>query len=255
MPQNKPVKAPIIVALDTPDLSVALAWIYAAKPHVAGVKCGLEFFVANGPQGVARVAREGLPVFLDLKFNDVPNTMAAAVRAAQPLNPALMTVHASSDSTGMEAAMKAARQARDDAGMTTKLLAVTVLTSFNEESLKRVGQQGPIPDQVQRLADLAQDSGMDGFVCSAWEAEMLRERCGKKMTLVVPGVRPAGAAVQDQKRVATPEDAFRAGANYIVVGRPITGSKNLREAAADMAASVQHVLPGKRRRIAPAYAS
>ncbi len=218
----------VFVALDTPHMDGALALAGSLAGLVGGIKLGKAFFTANGPQGVERIAATGLPVFLDLKFHDIPNTVADAVRAALALAPVMLTVHAS----GGAAMMRAAADAAGEAGTNRPLvLGVTVLTSLGTDDLAATGRTGPVPDQVMRLARLAQASGLDGVVCSAREAAALRAECGTKFTLVVPGIRPAGAAAGDQKRTATPAEAIAAGADYLVIGRPVTGAGDPAQAA------------------------
>ncbi|MCH7693702.1 MAG: orotidine-5'-phosphate decarboxylase [Proteobacteria bacterium] len=218
----------VFVALDTPDMDGALSLAGSLAGVVGGIKLGKAFFTANGPQGVRRAAAAGLPVFLDLKFHDIPNTVADAVRAALSLAPVMLTVHASGGAAMMRAAADAAREAGANRPL---VLGVTVLTSLGAEDLAATGLAGPVPDQVMRLARLAQASGLDGVVCSAREAAALRAECGAGFTLVVPGIRPAGAAAGDQKRTATPAEAIAAGADYLVIGRPVTGAGDPAQAA------------------------
>jgi orotidine-5'-phosphate decarboxylase len=222
---------PIFVAIDTPDLGRALALARAVKPHVGGLKVGLEFLTAQGPDGVRAIAELGLPVFADTKFHDIPNTVAGAAREIAKLGIAIFNIHAS----GGEAMLCAARQAAPD----VKLIAVTVLTSLDEKDLDAVGQKGPAADQVVRLASLAQRSGLDGVVCSAWEIAPLRQALGPDFLLVVPGIRPAGSDLADQRRVMTPRDAARAGADILVIGRPISAAADPAEAARAIAASLE----------------
>ncbi len=218
----------VFVALDTPDMDGALSLAGSLAGLVGGIKLGKAFFTANGPQGVKRAAAAGLPVFLDLKFHDIPNTVADAVRAALALAPVMVTVHAS----GGAAMMRAAADAAGEAGTNRPLvLGVTVLTSLGADDLAASGVAGPVPDQVMRLARLAQASGLDGVVCSAREAAALRAECGAGFKLVVPGIRPAGAAAGDQKRTATPAEAIATGADYLVIGRPVTGADDPAQAA------------------------
>lgn len=222
----------IFVALDTTDIERAVALADRLKGVVGGVKLGKEFFTANGPQGVKRVSAVGLPVFLDLKFHDIPNTVAGAVRAASALKPFMLNVHASGGAAMMKAAVEAAAEAGDDRPL---MLAVTVLTSLDDGDLKATGVASAVSEQAARLALLAKDCGMDGVVCSAFEAGMLRQRLGSDFKLVVPGVRPDRASGDDQKRVMTPLEAVNAGADYLVVGRPITGAVDPRKAAEEIA--------------------
>jgi orotidine-5'-phosphate decarboxylase len=207
---------PILCAIDTQDRARAEALIAATAGAVGGVKLGLEFFAAHGPEGIRKAAGGQKNVFLDLKLHDIPNTVAGAVKSALTLDPLLLTIHCS----GGPAMMRAAAEARGSAR--TKIVGVTVLTSLDDNDLTAVGQSAPAAAQVKRLALLAQASGLDGVVCSPQEVAMLREACRKDFLLIVPGIRPAGAAVGDQKRVQTPRDAIAAGADYLVIGRPIT---------------------------------
>lgn len=219
------------VALDTADVEVALAWARAVSGAGAGLKLGLEFFAANGPAGVARVAALGAPLFLDLKLHDIPATVVGAVRGAAQLKPMLLTVHASGGRAMLEAAAAAAREAPQPRPL---VLGVTVLTSLAEDDLAAVGQRGPVAEQVLRLAALSEACGLDGVVCSPREVAELRRRCGSDFRLVTPGVRPAWAVHDDQRRVATPAEAVLAGADHLVIGRPIL-------AAADPAAAARRV--------------
>ena len=221
----------ILVALDTPDLARAKALATALSGLVGGLKIGKEFFAAHGPQGVREVAG-GQALFLDLKFHDIPNTVAGALRAAVDLEPRIVTVHASGGQAMMAAAAEAVRDAAAARGIQRpRLIGVTVLTSLDDADLDAVGQRGPATDQVLRLARLAQDSGLDGVVCSPREIAGLREALGPDFLLVVPGIRPDWAAKGDQKRVTTPIEALAAGADYLVIGRPITGAEDPAAAA------------------------
>lgn len=226
----------ILVALDTTDVERAFALGRAVRGLVGGVKLGKEFFTAHGPQGVRRVAELGLPVFLDLKFHDIPNTVAGAVRAALPLRPFMLNVHGSGGAAMMRAAAAAAREVPPEAR--PLVLAVTVLTSLGDEDLASVGVAGSAMDQVTRLARLAQESGLDGVVCSAREVAVLREVCGPDFKLVVPGIRPAWSTTDDQKRVVTPGEAVARGADYLVIGRPITGAVDPGQAAERISAEL-----------------
>ena len=212
----------LFCAIDTQDLAAATELAGGLKGVVGGVKLGLEFFGAHGASGVAAVAACGLPVFLDLKYNDIPNTVAGAVRTTALFRPTLMTVHASGGPAMLRAAMAAAFRIADQDGHRPRVVAVTVLTSFDEDDLGAIGMSGPIPDQVRRLADLAQGCGLDGVVASAHEIDGLRAQCCGDFMIVVPGIRPAWSAADDQKRVIAPAEALRKGADVLVVGRPIT---------------------------------
>jgi orotidine-5'-phosphate decarboxylase len=230
-----PDRNPILCAIDTPDPARARALVAATAGAVGGVKLGLEFFVANGPAGVRHVVDGEASVFLDLKLHDIPNTVAGAVRSAALLEPLFLTLQCAGGGAMMRAAAEAAAQAASGGGRRMKLLGVTVLTSLDDGDLDATGQRGPVADQVMRLARLAEDSGLDGIVCSPHEVAMLRARCRPDFLLVVPGIRPAGAAAGDQKRVLGPRAALDAGADHLVIGRPITE-------AADPAAAARAIL-------------
>ena len=224
--------AGLIAALDTADADQALAWAEALTPHCGMLKLGLEFVLAQGPPGVR--AMTGRPLFLDLKLHDIPNTVAGAVRAVLPLRPQMLTLHAGGGSTMIEAARHAADTV-DDAPI---LLAVTVLTSLDSSALHATGVAGGPRQQVLRLARLALGAGAHGLVCSAHEVSMLRDALGVGPVLVVPGIRPPGSVAGDQARIMTPRQAVDAGADWIVVGRPITGSADPAAAAAAIAAQI-----------------
>lgn len=223
----------LIVAFDTTDLARAASWAKATAPHVGVFKLGLEFFLANGAAGVRAIG--GRPVFLDLKLHDIPNTVAGGVRAVLDLRPKMLTIHASGGAAMIEAARRAADTAGADRPM---ILAVTVLTSLDAAALAATGVLDQPADQVLRLARLALSAGADALVCSPLEVAMLRASLGPEAVLVVPGIRPAGAATDDQARTMTPAQAVAAGANWIVVGRPITGAIDPGAAAAAIADSV-----------------
>lgn len=213
----------IFVALDTPDLDRAHTLAMRVRHHVGGVKLGLEFFAANGPAGVRAMEEIGLPVFLDLKLHDIPNTVAKAVQALAPLAPAVLTVHAGGGRAMLEDAKAAAHP-------DTKVVAVTMLTSMDESDLLATGVAGSAHDHVLRLAGLAQEAGLDGIVCSGAEVRAAKA-AWQKGFFVVPGVRPANGDAGDQKRVVTPRQALDDGASILVVGRPITQATNPDEAA------------------------
>jgi len=227
---------PILLAIDTTDAARAAALIAAAGPHVGGIKLGLEYFCARGPEATAKAAA-GKFLFLDLKLHDIPNTVASAVRAVAPLAPDLLTIHASGGSAMIQAARAAAEQ-NAAGGKRTKLIGVTVLTSLDEADLEAIGQRGGTRDQALRLAALAQANGLDGVVCSPREVGALRAECGPDFVLVVPGIRPAGAELGDQKRVMGPPEAVAAGATHLVIGRPITAAPDPAAAARAIAASL-----------------
>ena len=223
----------IIVALDTTDPDRAQAWARATAPHVGLFKLGLEYFLANGAAGYRAV--EGRPIFLDVKLHDIPNTVAGGIRAILPLAPRMVTIHAQ----GGAAMIRAARDAAETAGASRPMiLAVTVLTSLAQADLHAIGVPATPQDQVMRLARLAVEAGADGLVCSPLEVAALRQALGPDVPLVVPGIRPAGAAAGDQSRTMTPEEAVAAGASWIVIGRPITGAADPGAAAAAIARSL-----------------
>jgi orotidine-5'-phosphate decarboxylase len=227
---------PVFLAVDTNDLAEAGALIRAAGPHIGGIKLGLEFYLSRGADGVAAVIGT-FPLFLDLKLHDIPNTVAGAVRAIAPIRPYVITVHAS----GGAAMMRAARDAAETAaagGPRIKLVGVTVLTSLDDADLHAVGQRAPAADQVLRLAKLAQASGLDGVVASPREVAAIRAACGPDFLIIVPGIRPAGGASGDQKRVMTPREAMAAGASHLVIGRPITAAADPAAAARAIAAEL-----------------
>lgn len=224
----------VFVALDTPDLARALALAKAVRPHVGGLKIGLEFITANGPIGVREIVSLGLPVFADVKFHDIPNTVAGAAREIAKLGVALFNVHAS----GGEAMLRAAKEAAASVDPQVQVIGVTVLTSLADDDLRAVGQTPPAQSQVERLAGLTQHCGLDGVVCSPQEIALVRKAAGEEFLIVTPGVRPAGAELADQRRIATPQAAVAAGADILVIGRPITGAADPAQAAAEIAASI-----------------
>lgn len=222
---------PIFVAIDTPDVHRAAALARDVLGVAGGVKLGLEFFCANGHEGVLRIAEHELPIFLDLKLHDIPNTVGKAVEALSPLEPAILTVHAA----GGKAMMGAAKA---EAPPGTKVVAVTVLTSLDQSDLAATGIASSPDDQVRRLTELAQDAGIDGIVCSGAEVATARKAWPSGF-FVVPGVRPAGADLADQKRVVTPQRALDDGASVLVIGRPITGAADPARAIRDIAATLE----------------
>jgi orotidine-5'-phosphate decarboxylase len=217
------MRSPLFVALDTTDLEKAKAIVGQVRHHVGGIKLGLEFFCANGPEGVLAMAELDLPLFLDLKLHDIPNTVAKAVHALRPLEPAVLTVHAGGGRAMMEDAKAAA-----PAG--TKVIAVSVLTSLDEQDLADIGVKADMHGQVERLTELAREAGLDGVVCSGREVAAARSVWPEGF-LVVPGVRPGNGAQADQKRVITPREALDNGASILVVGRPITQAQDPDKAA------------------------
>jgi len=219
------MKNPIICALDTKDIQQAKNLAVSLKENIAMVKCGLEFFTTNGAEGIKEVASTGLDIFLDLKFHDIPNTVAEAIRSAVSLNVRIITIHTLGGKTMMQAAAKAAKEEADKLGIKKPLIVgVTVLTSMDDQELEGIGINQAAPQQVRILAKLAKESGLDGIVCSPHEIKLVREACGNDFVTVVPGIRPTSSATDDQKRVMTPKEAVDNGADYIVIGRPITKS-------------------------------
>jgi orotidine-5'-phosphate decarboxylase len=208
----------VIVPLDFPDADAALAMAARLDPRLCRLKVGKELFVASGPGVVQRLHDRGFEVFLDLKFHDIPNTVAGACRAATRLGVWMLNVHAS----GGEAMLRAAREAVEGTTRPPLLIGVTLLTSLGEADLARVGFAGTVMENVEHLARLTRECGLDGVVCSALEAPRLREKIGGGFTLVTPGIRLEGAPGDDQARVVTPREAVRLGADYLVIGRPIT---------------------------------
>ncbi|MEP3051492.1 MAG: orotidine-5'-phosphate decarboxylase [Erythrobacter sp.] len=205
---------PVFLALDVPQIEPAKTLLNKVKAHIGGVKLGLEFFCAHGSHGVHEIAHLGLPIFLDLKFHDIPNTVAGAMQAVHLCEPTIVTVHASGGRAMMEDAKAAAAEG-------CKVVAVTMLTSLDQRDLDRTGVGGSPEDHVMRLADLAHDSGLDGIVCSGQEVGKVH-RQWKDGFFVVPGLRPAGTSVGDQKRTVTPRKARDDGASVLVIGRPIS---------------------------------
>lgn len=215
------VSSPVVVALDYDNAEAALAMADQLDPALCRVKVGKELFTIAGPEVVRELVKRGFEVFLDLKFHDIPNTVAAAVRAAAELGVWMVNVHASGGARMMKAAAEALEPYGEDKPL---LIGVTVLTSTAPEELAEVGVSRPLQDQVLVLASLAQTSGLDGVVCSAQEAAVLRRECGEDFALVTPGIRPAGAAADDQRRIVTPAQALEWGSTYLVIGRPITAA-------------------------------
>ncbi|GAB3154067.1 orotidine-5'-phosphate decarboxylase [Microbispora hainanensis] len=226
--------APIAVALDAPDMETAARWAGLVTPHVSTVKVGLELYLRYGPDVIASVrGASGVQVFLDLKLHDIPNTVGAATRAVARLKPTYLTVHAAGGHAMVKAAVEAAPN--------TQIAAVTLLTSLSEADLGEIGIQGPPADIARRMAAVAVGAGAQALVCSPREVAAVRDEVGPDVTLITPGVRPAGADTQDQARVATPEYAIAQGADLLVIGRPITGAPDPGAAAAGIAAALRRV--------------
>lgn len=237
----KPVKDArrIVVALDFPDANSARTCLQQLDPSLCRVKVGKELFTRCGPQLVEEIQSLGFDVFLDLKFHDIPNTVAKAVAAAADLGVWMVNVHAS----GGAQMMKAARVAVDQSSHKPLLIAVTVLTSMDQSELVQLGVESTPAEQVLRLAKLAADSGMDGVVCSAQEATILRNEIGADFVLVTPGIRPSGDSADDQKRILTPVEAIGSGSSYLVMGRPITTAANPKAKLAEISAELSGAFP------------
>ena len=230
----------IFVALDLTDIEAARLFARKLSGRVGGFKLGLEFFAANGPDAVRAIVDSGLKVFLDLKFHDIPNTVAGAVRSATATGASILNVHASGGFDMMRAAAEAATEGAAMHGVARPIVAaVTVLTSMDECDLEAVGQPTPPHEQVIRLAKLTKSAGLDGIVCSPKEAAAVRELCGDSFVRIVPGIRPSWSSTNDQKRFTTPKQALSDGASYIVIGRPITQAEDPVEAASRITAELE----------------
>lgn len=227
--------SPLILALDTPDLVRGIELAREVGEYVDIVKVGLELFSSGGPDTVRRLKDEGCEVFLDLKLNDIPNTVASACRALCELEPLMLTLHAMGGQEMMRSAQAAVGEHCSQAGLRRPLLiGVTVLTSLDLPALQKIGVTGPVEDAVLRLAGLARESGLDGLVTSPLEVGPVRREVGEELILITPGVRLAGTSRGDQVRVATPGEAVRAGADFIVVGRPVSTADEPRKVAVEM---------------------
>jgi orotidine-5'-phosphate decarboxylase len=237
-----PTKEKIIVALDVPSAEAALRVAEKLHSHVGMFKVGSEVFTAEGPLVARYLVAAGEQIFLDLKFHDIPNTVRAAAHQAGMLGVSLLTVHASGGRKMMDAALEGVRAAAQARGVArpTRVLAVTALTSLSAEDLAEVGFQGSPEEVVVRLARLAKAAGVDGVVASPREIAVIRQACGPNFLIVTPGIRPATGASNDQARTATPESAIRAGADYLVIGRPITGADDPAAAADAIAAEMEN---------------
>jgi orotidine-5'-phosphate decarboxylase len=220
----------VIIALDFPEAAPALALVDKLQPSLCRLKVGKELFTAAGPALLERLMNRGFEIFLDLKFHDIPNTTAQACKAAAGLGVWMVNVHA----LGGRRMLEAAREAIASSTRRPKLIAVTLLTSMAQEDLAGLGIDATPAEMVLRLASMARDSGLDGVVCSPQEASLLRKQCGPDFCLVTPGIRPAHASLDDQSRVMTPQAALRAGASYLVIGRPITQAVDPLQALLDI---------------------
>ncbi len=230
----------LICAVDTDNVKQAADLACYIKDKVGAIKLGLEFFTANGPAGVREIQKYEIPIFLDLKLHDIPNTVAAAVRGAVKLGAFMLTVHTLGGNDMMRAAKEAAEETASKTGRKKPIvLGVTILTSLDDKDVKQLGMGTNAKSQVLKLAGLARESGLDGVVCSSYELTKLRKEHGPDFKLVVPGIRPTFAASDDQKRVMTPAEAIKNGADYLVIGRPITKAANPMEATERIADEVQ----------------
>jgi orotidine-5'-phosphate decarboxylase len=230
MEKRDMLKSKIIVALDVGNKEEAIALI-DKLPDAQVFKIGMELFTAEGPPLLEEIISRGKRAFLDLKYHDIPNTVAGAVRSAAKLGVYMMTLHASGGREMMAKAAETIHQESERRGIVRPyLLGVTVLTSLKDDQLREVGYANAVADQVLRLAGLAKTAGLDGVVCSPHEIEIIKKEWGKDFLVVTPGIRPAWAAAQDQKRIMTPAEAVEKGADYMVIGRPITGASSPQEA-------------------------
>lgn len=229
----------IFCALDTMDTSHAVNLATSLKGTIGGMKVGLEYFCACGADGYRAIAETGVPIFLDLKFHDIPNTVAGAIKAVAPLAPKILTIHTQGGPEMMKRAVETAHNEAEKLGHAKPwVVGVTILTSLDESDLKAIGVNDSVETQVERLASLAHASGLDGMVCSPREIALARTATSPDFKLIVPGIRPAGSAVGDQKRVMTPQDAVNAGADVLVIGRPITQADNPAASAKAIAESL-----------------
>lgn len=224
----------ILVALDYDNQQQALGLVDKLKPELCGLKVGKEMFTLFGPEFVKQLVEKGFKVFLDLKFHDIPNTVAKACKAAAELGVWMINVHAS----GGSKMMHAARQAIEECDNRPLLIAVTLLTSMDEVAYSEIGFKRDLPEQVEHLASISKSAGLDGVVCSAWEAKRLKEQLGQEFKLVTPGIRPPGSEIGDQSRIMTPEQAVAAGSDFLVIGRPITKASDPLKALYDISESI-----------------
>lgn len=236
----KEFKNPIICALDTKNIADALAMCDKVSPHVGSIKLGLEFFTINGPQGISELQNSGVPIFLDLKFHDIPNTVAQAVRSAVRLNVDIITIHTLGGADMMKAAADAATDEAKKLNIQRPIIAgVTILTSMDDNDISEIGLNRETSEQVKILARLAKKSGLDGIVCSPHEIEIVKAECGADFKTIVPGIRPQTSSAGDQKRIMTPSEALKKGADFLVIGRPITKSADPTNAAEEIADSLR----------------
>ena len=226
---------PIILAVDTKSDLEAYEISQEVSGYVGAIKLGLEYFDTYGPEGIRKIQEIGIPIFLDLKLHDIPMTVKKTIETLSDINPAIINVHA----FGGQQMMKYALEGLGEASKNTSLVAVTVLTSLNDDDMAILGINYPVKDLVKNLAKLTKDSGLAGVVCSAEEIVLVRKVCGKDFIIIVPGIRPEGSQKDDQKRVMTPKQAISLGADYLVIGRPITKSKDLLSKVKEILKSIQ----------------
>ena len=226
---------PIILAIDTKSDLEAYEISQEVSGYVGAIKLGLEYFDTYGPEGIRKIQEIGIPIFLDLKLHDIPMTVKKTIETLSDINPAIINVHA----FGGQQMMKYALEGLGQASKNTSLIAVTVLTSLNDDDMAILGINYPVKDLVQNLAKLTKDSGLAGVVCSAEEIALVRKVCGKDFKIIVPGIRPEGSQKDDQKRVMTPKQAISLGADYLVIGRPITQSKDPLSKVKEILKSIQ----------------
>ena len=226
---------PIILAIDTKSDLEAYEISQEVSGYVGAIKLGLEYFDTYGPEGIRKIQEIGIPIFLDLKLHDIPMTVKKTIETLSDINPAIINVHA----FGGQQMMKYALEGLGEASKNTSLVAVTVLTSLNDDDMAILGINYPVKDLVKNLAKLTKDSGLAGVVCSAEEIVLVRKVCGKDFIIIVPGIRPEGSQKDDQKRVMTPKQAISLGADYLVIGRPITKSKDLLSKVKEILKSIQ----------------
>ena len=226
---------PIILAIDTKSDLEAYEISQEVSGYVGAIKLGLEYFNTYGPDGIRKIQEIGIPIFLDLKLHDIPMTVKKTIETLSDINPAIINVHA----FGGQQMMKYALEGLGQASKNTSLVAVTVLTSLNDDDMAILGINYPVKDLVKNLAKLTKDSGLAGVVCSAEEIVLVRKVCGKDFIIIVPGIRPEGSQKDDQKRVMTPKQAISLGADYLVIGRPITKSKDPLSKVKEILKSIQ----------------
>ncbi len=222
---------PIYIAIDNPDLKQALDLCHKVKDHIGGIKLGKEFIAALGPEGIKAISNKGLPIFADVKFHDIPNTVYKAIKALGPLKPAIINVHTAGGLKMMQAASQARDEIENEYGIRPLMIGVTILTSLSAEDIKEIGYNLPLAEQALNMAKLAHKAGLDGVVCSSHEIKAIKQACGADFKTIVPGIRPLWAQSDDQSRIMTPAEALAEGADILVIGRPITASANPKEAA------------------------